>query len=363
MSNLLSAACRLLPAVLLVGTAAPSAESTEPRPDFEEILKIDVHSHIFDDVPEVVEMMDRNRIRIVNICVRGNNLVLMRMAQEMAERLQARYGRHRFPFASTFDLTRREDPDYVEQVKSRLDASFEAGAVMVKIWKEVGMEIKDRDGRFVLPDDPLFDPIYAFLAERGKPLLAHLAEPLAAWLPLDPENVHYGYYSNNPEWHLYGRSEFPSHAELIASRDRILERHPNLVVIGAHLGSLEHDVDEVARRLDRYPNFYVECSARTADLTRQPSDKVRDFFVRYQDRIMYGLDRTRRPTLEGEGSAEERLNFARSLEQSYRQDYQYYAGAGEMEYRGKTVQCLNLPTEVLEKFFHGNALRVIPGLE
>jgi predicted TIM-barrel fold metal-dependent hydrolase len=266
MNNLLSAACRLLPAFLLVGTAAPGAESTEPRPAFEEILKIDVHSHIFDDVPEVVEMMDRNRIRIVNICVRGNNPVLMRTAQEMAERLQARYGRHRFPFASTFDLTRREAPDYVDQVKSWLDASFEAGAVMVKIWKEVGMEIKDRDGRFILPDDPLFDPIYAFLADRGQPLLAHLAEPLAAWLPLDPENVHYGYYSNNPEWHLYGRDEFPSHAELIASRDRILERHPNLVLIGAHLGSLEHDVDEVARRLDRYfgltRNLETECNPR-----------------------------------------------------------------------------------------------------
>ena len=356
-------ACLLLPGFLLVGAAMPLSEPTESRPAFEKILKIDVHSHIFDDVPEVVEMMDRNRLRIINVCVRGTDLELTRMAQAIAERLQARYGRHRFPFASTFDLTRRDDPDYVEQVKSWFDASFEAGAVMVKIWKEVGMDIRDRNGRFILPDDPLFDAIYAFLADRGKPLLAHLAEPLAAWLPLDPDNVHYGYYSKNPEWHLFGRDEFPSHAELIASRDRILERHPNLVVIGAHLGSLEHDVDEVARRLDRYPNFYVECSARTADLTRQPSDKVRDFFLRYRDRILYGLDRTREPTPEGEGSAEERLNFARSLEQSYRLDYRYYAGAGEMEYRGKTVECLNLPTEVLEKFYHGNALRVIPGLQ
>ncbi len=203
--------------------------------------------------------------------MRGTDMERMRRAEAMAEQQQAKYGRQRFPFASTFDLTRRDDPDYVDQVKRWLDASFEKGAVMVKIWKEVGMEIKDRQGRFILPDDPLFDPVYAFLTERNKPLLAHLAEPLEAWLPLDPQGVHYGYYSKNPEWHLYGRAGFPSHAEIVASRDRILERHPRLTVIGAHLGSLEHDVDELARRLDRYPNFYVDCSARTVDLTRQPS--------------------------------------------------------------------------------------------
>ena len=260
-------------------------------------------------------------------------------------------------------MTRRDDPDYVDQVTRWLDASFEKGAVMVKIWKEVGMEIKDRQGRFVLPDDPLFDPVYAFLAKRGKPLLAHLAEPLDAWLPLDPESVHYGYYSRNPEWHLHGRSGFPSHAELVASRDRILERHPRLTVIGAHLGSLEHDVAELARRLERYPNFSVDCSARTADLTRQPPDKVRAFLVRYADRVLYGLDRSYRPDPQRETTAEDRLRFARELEASYRQDFRYYAGEGEMEYRGKTVRCLGLPREVLEKLYHRNAERLIPGLD
>src|SRR5690606_29788376 len=137
-----------------------------------------------------------------------------------------------------------------------LDETFEDGAVMTKIWKEIGLELKSPSGEFVLPDDPLFDPIYAHLARPGKPLLAHLAEPLEAWLPLDTAGVHYSYYSRNPEWHLYQRPEFPSHAALIASRDRIMEKHPDLVVIGAHLGSLEHDVDEVAARLDRYPNFH-----------------------------------------------------------------------------------------------------------
>ena len=348
---------------LTFAAAAPRLALAGPPPAFEEIRKIDVHSHIFEDVPEMAEMLDRTNMRIVNVCVRGTDPERLRRQEAMAEQQQARYGKARFPFASTFDLTRRDNPDYADQVKRWLSASFEKGALMVKIWKEVGMEIKDRQGRFVLPSDALFDPIYAFLTERGKPLLAHLAEPREAWLPLDPASVHYGYYSRNPEWHLHGRAGYPTHEELVASRDRILERHPRLTVIGAHLGSLEHDVDEIARRFDRYPNFYVDCSARTTDLTRQPADKVRAFLVKYQDRVLYGLDQTRSPDPKREDSKEERQRFVRDLEGAYRRDFRYYAGEGEMEYRGKTVRCLSLPREVLEKLYHGNAERIVPGLK
>ena len=114
-----------------------------------------------------------------------------------------------FSFASTFDLTTRNEPDYGARVAKALDETFAQGAVMVKIWKEVGLELKRPDGSFLLPDDPILDPVYAHLASRRKPLLAHLAEPREAWLPLDPKGVHYGYYSRNPQWHLYGKPEYP----------------------------------------------------------------------------------------------------------------------------------------------------------
>ncbi|MFN8093218.1 MAG: amidohydrolase family protein [Vicinamibacteria bacterium] len=351
----------LLGVVLLA--AVPAAVALPAPPAFEDVRKIDVHSHVFEDVPEVVAMMDRANVRIVNVCVRGTNPERLRQQEATAERLQEKYGKERFPFASTFDVTHRDDPDYADQVKRWLSASFAKGALMVKIWKEVGMEIKDRDGRFILPDDARFEPVFAFLEQQGKPLLAHLAEPREAWLPLDPNGVHYGYYSKNPEWHLYGKPGYPSHDDIVAARDRILERHPKLTVIGAHLGSLEHDTDEIAKRFDRYPNFYVDCAARTTDLTRQPAEKVRAFLVRYQDRVLYGLDQTRAPDPQREDSAEERAAFAKDLEGQYRRDFQYYAGEGEMEFRGKTVRCLGLPREVVEKLFHGNAERIVPGLK
>jgi predicted TIM-barrel fold metal-dependent hydrolase len=226
------------------------------------------------------------------------------------------------------------------------------------------LELRKPDGSFLMPDDPLLDPVYAHLATRGKPLLAHLAEPLDAWLPLDPDRVHYNYYSRNPQWHLYGKPEFPSHEALMDARDHIVEKHPTLTVIGAHLGSMEHDVDEIARRLDRYPNFHVEVSARTRNLTRQPADKVRAFFLTYQDRILYGVDRGWRPyrTPETPPTDEQREAFVTGLEAQYRLDYEYYAGTGTMRYGDRDVQALGLPRAVLDKLYHGNARRLIPGL-
>jgi predicted TIM-barrel fold metal-dependent hydrolase len=213
----------------------------------------------------------------------------------------------------------------------------------------------------MLPDDPLLDPVYAHLASRRKPLLAHLAEPREAWLPLDPKGVHYGYYSQNPQWHLYGKPEYPSHARLMDARDHILAKHPTLVVIGAHIGSLEYDVDEVAKRLDTYPNFHVEVSARTRDLTRQPTSKVRAFFVKYQDRIMYGVDRSWRPyrTPSVTPTDADRQKFAVDLEAQYRRDWAYYAGSGSIAYGDDKVEALALPPDVLEKFYSTNARRLI----
>lgn len=358
---------RLVPLALLgfaaaAGCARPEAPpAAASAPAFEEILKIDVHTHVFEDVPALNDMLRKNRVHIINVAVPATDGHLERMHQIGAQ--LARTYPDLFHFASTFDLTRRAEPGYHEAVNAALDRTFADGAVMTKIWKEVGLDIKRPDGSFHMPDDELFDPIYAHLAERGKPLLAHLAEPLEAWQPLDPNGVHYSYYSRNPRWHLYGKPEYPSHADIIAARDRVLERHPTLTLIGAHLGSLEHDVDEVAKRLDRYPNFHVEVSARTRDLTHQPSDKVRAFFLKYQDRILYGVDRTWKPyRSETPPTDDARAAFVRGLEEQYRRDFAYYAGTGQVQYGDRQIEALGLPREVLEKFYYRNAQRLIPEL-
>lgn len=355
-----SSVVKLLGILGIATACAATPRSAEPPP-FESIEKIDIHAHYFDESPDyLVEMLRRIDMRVINVSNRGMDgyvETMHRIGAELAERYP-----DRMDFASTFDLRKVNEPGFAEEAIAQLDRSFAAGAVMTKIWKEVGLEVRTASGEFLMPDDTVFDPIYEHLARRGIPLLAHLAEPREAWLPLDPESVHYGYYSEHPEWHLYGRPEFPSHEELIAARDHILEKHPDLVVIGAHLGSLEHDVDEVAERLDRYPNFYVEVAARTRDLTHQPTETVRSFFLRYPDRILYGLDATLRPFRTGPITDEERQEFTEGVEERYRRDFAFYASPDSVEYRDRTVQGLGLPREVLEKFYAGNAERLI-GIE
>lgn len=343
-------------AFLLLGFAAlPAAD--ESAPPFEQILKIDSHSHVFEDRPEFPELFRRLNVRTINVCNNGTDGHLAKM-HEIALVL---YRKHPtiFPFESTFDLLRRNEPTYTQEVTAHLDRTFKQGAIGVKIWKEVGIDIKSPDGKFILPDDPLFDPIYAFIAQQGKVLHAHLAEPIDAWLPLNKESSHYNYYSQNPQWHLYNRPEYPSHAALMAARDRIMEKHPKLTVLGAHLGSLEHDLEGIAARFDKYPNFYIECSARTANLTRHPSEKVRAFFLKYQDRILYGVDANWKPYIATRPSSDQqRQGHLNRLELQYKADYDYYAGQGEVTYRNRKVQALNLPRSVLEKFYHQNAQRI-----
>jgi predicted TIM-barrel fold metal-dependent hydrolase len=352
---------RMLLIVLVVfgmSCARFEKSSQTTAPSFEQIHKIDVHAHIFEYSPQLSAMLRSNNASIVNVCNRGRDGSLEQMheiARDMFQREPDLY-----PFASSFDLTHIEDRNYKNQVIAWLDHVYRDGAVMTKIWKEVGMEVRRQDGTFVLPDDPIFDPIYEFLAARGKPLMAHIADPIDGWLPLDPKSPHYGYFSNHPEFHFYNKPAYPSHAALMAARDHILDKHPRLVVIGAHLGSLERDLDALGKRLDKYPNFYVDCAARTRDLTLQPRDKVRKFFIKYQDRILYGVDMTWKPFRQSrQPTDQQRSNFVANLEKRYRADYAFYAGLGKIQYDGREIEALALPPKILEKFYNQNARRII----
>ncbi|MBI4621730.1 MAG: amidohydrolase family protein [Verrucomicrobia bacterium] len=350
---LVTVALTLFPAAALAALSEPD----ESAPRYEAILKVDAHSHVFEDHPDLHALFRRINFRTVNVCVNVSDDHFERM-HEIAFDL---YRQHPalYPFESTFDLRQRDAADYTKNVIAWLGRTFARGAVGVKIWKDVGLVIKRPDGSFALPDDPLWDPIYAYVAQQGKVLHAHLGEPREAWLPLDQDSPHYNYYSRRSEYHFYGKPEYPSHAAIIAARDRIMEKHPTLVVLGAHLGSLEYDLEMIARRLDQYPNFYVEVSARIKDLARHRSDKVRAFMIKYQDRILYGLDAGWQPYLGRQGPTDaQRKAHLNMLELRYHADYDYFAGKGELTYDHRKVEALNLPRHVLEKFYRRNAIKL-----
>jgi len=337
--------------VMLGGCASPPVgRSTADVVDIHAIPKIDVHAHYRTDNPELASALEAWNARAVLVNVTGAD---RRIDERWRDFLALRAAHpDRFFLVATFDPFRLEEPDFIPTTIAQLREQIAAGAKGVKVWKDIGMDLKDAQGRYVQIDDARFQPIWDFLVEQNIPVLAHIAEPLAAWQPLNAESPHFWYYTNNPRYHAFQHPEIPRHETIIAARDRWLARNPRLTVVGMHLGSLEHDVGEVAKRLDAYPNLYVETAARINDLAMQPSDAVRRFMIRYQDRVMWGTD-------FGEGSVSRA-----GLESSFSQHWRYYAGADTVMLgnpRGwhRTVQGLALPRAVLERFAHGNAERVL----
>lgn len=343
-------------AVLVLALAARTA-GEETRLSPLTLGRIDAHVHVFAESKPVLRVFERLNLTGVNVCVvdrydRGFETAPPQHG--MAQRL-ARASKGRLPWIAALDDARFASPGFAAGALLDVDRALAEGAHGVKIYKSMGMELRAADGHYLLPDDPVFEPIFAALAHRGVTVYAHLAEPIAAWQPLDPKSPDYTYYRDNQAWYVSGRPGVPSKEAILAARDRVLEAHPRLRVVGCHLGSMEEDVDDIARRLDRYPNFAVDTAARITHLMLQPREKVRDFLIRHQDRILYGTDLS---FLPGDDPA----RAARKLEERYARDWAYFATAQEVEHEGTKVVGLDLPDSVLRRLFRENALHWIPGL-
>jgi len=317
--------------------------------------RIDAHAHILNDSPEIIRMLQRLDMRVINLCVVDKYEHGYEQAgpqHAIAEKV-FRASQGRVAWVSTFDPQDWESPGFASRVIRELEGTFLKGAVGVKIYKSIGMDLKSSSGAYLMPDNPVFDPIFNFVADMNKTLYAHIAEPIAAWQPLDPKNPDYDYYKNSPAWHMYGHPERPTKEAILAARDRMIERNPRLRVIGCHLGSMEEDVDDIAKRLDKYPNFAVDTSGRVVHLMIQPRDKVRAFMIKYQDRIFYATDLG---VLEGDDVRQ----AVKHWESEYARDYKFFATDEPVKYEGREIRGLALPPDVLKKFYRDNALRWVP---
>jgi predicted TIM-barrel fold metal-dependent hydrolase len=342
------------------------------------IKKIDAHVHIRSDAPYLRKILDDLNMKFCTICTGGLNLDRMNFQINVAKEITKEYPRY-YAWLTTFDLTQRDDPDWADNVIKQLKEDFKNGAVGVKIWKDIGMEIKNAEGEYIQVDDPMFEPIFNFIEQEGKTVLAHLGEPIQAWMVpyLPVEGVPGNYWTKHPEYSFWDKPELPSYNDIMAARDHVLERHPNLKFVGAHLGSLEFDVEEIIKRFDRYPNFAVGIGGRTRYLMWQARGKIREFFIKYQDRIMYGTDRSGGLIgRNGKAATPEDIEKSKSLI-LYRHDlfFRYYATDEEIPwgnyiYSDKpqpkptyTVRGLALPKEVLDKVFYKNAIMWFPEIE
>lgn len=324
---------------------------------------IDAHSHLPLDTPDSRAVLEAFDLRVLNITVAHDSLGGLD-AQRGWYRTLIREHPTRFAWCTSFDPTPLDAPDFVDRAIAGIEQDLSAGAIAVKVWKHVGMEMRDRDGGWILVDDPRLAPIFAFLERRGIPLLMHIAEPLACWSPLDPQNPHYGYYSTHPQWHWHGRADVPTHERLIASRDAVVERHPKLRVIGAHYGSQEFDLRAVAERFERFPNYCVDTSARLGDLAvhvERDRPAVRTFFERYAGRILWGLDYVCTAPLSAM-PVEQQQRVIESIRRGYERELRFFQTDALITLAGREIRGLGLTGTARDELFHHAARRAYPGL-
>ena len=261
--------------------------------DFNKSPKYDahIHYHSFDDL--FIRKAKKINMRLLSINTDFGFLPIETQF-EISQFHHQRYPQT-FNFLGSFDVSTFASKTFTEDTVVHIKNCMAAGAKGIKIWKNIGMSLKNDAGQYIMADDPIFDPIFAFLEKEKIPLLAHLGEPHNCWLPLESITTDFDlqYFGKNPDYHMYLHPEVPSYEQHIIARDHILERYPSLIFVGAHLGSMEWNLEEVAKRLDYFPNFYVDIAVQFEhiyDQTIRNRNQVIDFFETFQNRILYGSD-------------------------------------------------------------------------
>ena len=337
--------------------AQPPTTAEQALKAFAAMRPMDVHVHVFKSDPQFQALLESLNLKLLNILVVDDTLSYRKQLEpQIKDALDlVQSSRGHIALCTTFDPYKFNDANFDAGAIRQINHDFAQGAVAVKIWKNIGMEIKDRDGKFVMPDDPKFAPIYNDIARHGKTLMAHVAEPDVAWGPPDPSDPSWSYYQENPQWFLYNKPGFPSKQEILTARDHVLADHPKLRMVGVHLGSMEKDLDNIAAHFDRYPNFAVDTAARMEYLMIATPEKVRAFLIKYQDRVLYGTDLD----LIASADVEESL---KEWQSTYVRDWKFLATDETFDSEGRKVHGLKLPEAVLQKIFRNNALHWIPGL-
>ncbi len=327
--------------------------------DFARIRKVDSHIHINSDDGVFEEQAAADNFILISLNVDHGDSANVRKQFEYTASSAAKHpGRVFFGPTFFFDTTGWGTEEWSKKIIAQLDKSLSTpGAVTVKVWKNIGMVVRDRSGRFIMIDDPALDPVVNFIKNKGFPITGHLGEPRNCWLPLDKMTVRSdsNYFARNPQYHMYLHPEFPSYEDQINARDHFLEKNPDLTFIGCHLGSLEWNVDSLAIRLDKYPNMAVDMSARICHLQYQTitnRKKVRDFCIKYQDRLLYGTD-------VGYGGSNNPEAFKKRMHDIWLDDWKFFTSSLMMtsdKFDGKFAG-LKLPRRIIDKIYYRNAVK------
>jgi predicted TIM-barrel fold metal-dependent hydrolase len=351
---------------------------------------VNVHHHWFmpdaDAVQAQIEAMDQTGVAVTVNLDAGRSDGTLPAWMDLARKHPGRIVN--FAKFTLKDFEKIREPGFFEGLVRELEVSARMGIRGVKIWKDLGMTIKDATGAMLRIDDPRLDPFWVKCGDLGLIVFIHSADPREYWYPLTYNSLHYG--ARTEEQQYYKIPGMPRWEDLIEQRDNVVRKHPKTTFIGAHFGSMTFDLQGLGERLDRFPNFHVECAARLRILGRLNPKAVRDFFVKYQDRILFGTDGGVLTSRKGPAGPKNILvypvddpEWARTdpkdveavrkwkigQERFFGRHYEYFetdrtdlVDPSGFEPGWAKLSGAKLPAEVLEKFYHGNAERLIPGI-
>lgn len=337
--------------------AQPSEDYYSSK-DFLAVQKVDVHVHIRTQRDAFVRQADKDNFQLVNIAVDGGGTWKGVRDQWKYIKFQQEVFPERYKTITAFSVENFHDANWHNQTIDWLDSCFAQGAAGVKIWKNIGMVLLDPDSTNVMLDDQRFDLIFQHIIDQGKLVFGHLGEPLNCWLPLEEmtTNNDRSYFEDNPQYHMFQHPDLPSYRDQMNARNQRLDRHPDLTFVGAHMASIEWNVDTLAAWFERYPKATIDLAARMGQVfhqTIEEREKVRDFFIKYANRIMYATDL-------GDRMANTPEILGENLHQVWMRDWRYFTSAEAMESDlvNETFQGIQLPREAVDQIFYGTANRV-----
>ena len=250
------------------------------------------------------------------------------------------------------------EPGWSEKATAELERCFRAGAHGLKIAKELGLTYKNTDGSYIQADDKRFDSIWELCARYKKPVMIHLSDSFGRFLPIGPENERYeaGLWRSSPEGNYY-MTGHPTPDVIEKARENMHTKHPNTRFVNAHFAMLYYDMDKVASLLDRFPNADIELSATVQDLGRAPR-MIREFFLKYQDRILFGSDGN--PGRGIEEFWEPHWRFLETFDEHFDHPAQLRSARGAPLHGRWRIYGVGLPDDVLRKVYYANALKYVP---
>jgi predicted TIM-barrel fold metal-dependent hydrolase len=321
---------------------------------------VDVHVHVSPEgVPRLLDLMQRQGI-VAAVNLSGGHL------DDLDRQLSAAsLSGGRVIVFSTLAYEQVKYVDFGARMALLLQDAHERGARGLKIAKVLGLGLRTSDGKLLRIDDPRLDVVFDTAGELGMPVAIHSGDPRAFWLPVTPDNPRYAELEAHPGWALYGKA-VPPFEIVLAQLETRIARHPKTTFISVHFGNCAEDPSYVARLLRKYPNLYIDTAARIPELGRHTAAGMRDFFVEFQDRILFGSDLgvgpEPLPLFLGSQGPEPPTD--RERERFFSATRRYFE-TGDTAFEHPTpiqgdwkIDGVGLPREVLEKVYFANAAKL-----